>query len=265
MGEADRGARLPGIDTSIANVARVYDYLLGGSENFAADRAMAAELLRLVPETAEAVRQNRGFLRRAIGYLAGEMGVGQFLDLGSGLPTMDNVHQVARRSLPGARVVYVDNDPAVVRHTEALLAGTTGVAVIHEDARNLAGILGRAAGALDLSKPVALVMAAIMHFIPDADEPQEIVRRYVDALVPGSYLVLSHASVLAADPDMAEAARRYASSSAGSFIIRMPDEVAAFFDGLDLLEPGLVSAALWRATQAEPTGRGFLAGVGRKH
>jgi SAM-dependent methyltransferase len=264
MGEADRGARLPGIDSSIANVARVYDFLLGGSENFPADRAMAAELLRLVPETAEAVRRNRAFLRRAIGYLTGEMGVGQFLDIGSGLPTMDNVHQVARRSLPGARVVYVDNDPAVVRHTEALLDGTSGVIVINEDARNPTGILGQASGALDLSRPVALVLAAIMHFIPDADGPQEIVRRYVDALAPGSFLVLSHASVLTADPDSAEAARTYASSSAGSFIIRSPDEIATFFEGLDLLEPGLVDAALWRTTHAEPIKRRFLAGVGRK-
>lgn len=264
MGEADRGARLPGIDTSIANVARVYDYLLGGSENFPADRAMAAEMIRLVPETAEAVRRNRAFLGRAIGYLAGEAGVGQFLDIGSGLPTMDNVHQVARRSLPGARVVYVDNDPMVVRHTEALLDGTTGVTVIQEDARNPADILGRAAGALDLSRPAALVLAAILHFIPDADQPQEVVRRYVDALAPGSYLVLSHASELTADPDTAAAARTYASSSAGSFIIRTPSEIAAFFDGLDLLEPGLVDAALWRTTQAEPTQRRFLAGVGRK-
>jgi hypothetical protein len=264
MGEPDRGARLPGIDTSIANVARVYDYLLGGSENFSADRAMAAQLLSLVPETAEAVRRNRAFLQRAIGCLAGEMGVAQFLDIGSGLPTMDNVHQVARRSLPGAQVVYVDNDPVVIRHTEALLDGTTGVTVIHEDARNPAGILSRAAEALDLSRPVALVLAAIMHFIPDADQPREIVRRYVDALAPGSYLVLSHASVLAADPDTSEAVRTYASSSAGSFIIRAPEEIATFFDGLDLLEPGLVDAALWRTTHAEPTQRRFLAGVGRK-
>ena len=264
MGKADRGARLPGIDTSIASAARVYDYLLGGSENFPVDRAMAAELLRLVPQTAEAVRRNRAFLRRAVGYLAGEVGVGQFLDIGSGLPTMDNVHQVARRSLSSARVVYVDNDPMVVRHTEALLAGTTGVTVVHEDVRNPAGILGRAAGVLDLSRPIALVLAAIMHFIPGADHPQAIVHRYIDALAPGSYLVLSHAAMQAADPDTAEAAREYASSSAGSFIIRTPEEVAAFFDGLDLLEPGLVDAGRWRTTQAEPIEPGFLAGVGRK-
>jgi SAM-dependent methyltransferase len=255
---------LPGIDTGIANAARVYDYLLGGSENFPADRAMAAEMLRLVPETAEAVRRNRAFLRRAVGFLAGEMGIGQFLDIGSGLPTMDNVHQVARRSLPDARVVYVDIDPAVVRHTEALLAGTTGLTVIQQDTRNPEGVLGRAAAALDFSRPVALVLVAIMHFIPDADQPQEIVRRYARALAPGSYLVLSHASVLAADPDVAEAASTYASSSAGSFIIRTPNEVAAFFDGFDLLEPGLVEAGLWRTAQAEPIEPGFLAGIGRK-
>jgi hypothetical protein len=264
MGEADRGTQLSGIDTSIANVARVYDYLLGGSANFPADQAMAAELLRLVPETAEAVRRNRAFLRRAIGYLAGELGVGQFLDIGSGLPTMDNVHQVARSSVPGARVVYVDNDPAVVRHTEQLLAGTTGVTVLDEDARNPEGILRRSAEALDLSSPVALVLVAVLHFIPDADGPQEIVRRYTQALAPGSYLVLSHASVLAAGHDLALAARTYSASSAGSFIIRTPAEVAAFFAGFDLLEPGLVEAGLWRTAGAKPVEPGFLAGVGRK-
>jgi SAM-dependent methyltransferase len=264
MAEADQEARLSGIDTSVANVARVYDYLLGGSENFPADRAMAAELLRLVPETAEAVRRNRAFLQRAIGYLAGEVGIDQFLDIGSGLPTMDNVHQVARRSLPDARVVYVDNDLAVVRHTEKLLGGITGVTVIHEDARNPAGILGRAAGELDLSRPVALALVATMHFIPDADGPQEIVRSYLDALAPGSYLVLSHASMHAADPDMTEAAGKYASSSAGSLIIRTPDQVAAFFAGLELLEPGLVDVASWGTSHTEPFSRGFLAGVGRK-
>jgi SAM-dependent methyltransferase len=264
MGEADRSLQLPGIDTSIANVARVYDYLLGGTENFPADQAMAVGLLRLVPETAEAVRRNRAFLQRAIGYLAGEMGVGQFLDIGSGLPTMDNVHQAARRSLPAARVVYVDNDPAVVRHTEQLLTGTPGVTVIHEDARNPAGIIGRAAEALDLSRPVALVLVAVMHFIADADGPQEIVSTLARALAPGSYLVLSHASVLTADPGVAQAARTYSSSSAGSFILRTPDEVAAFFDGFDLVAPGLVEAGLWRTAQAKPIEPGFLAGVGRK-
>jgi SAM-dependent methyltransferase len=264
MGEPDHRTRLPGVDTSIANVARVYDYFLGGSENFPADRAMAAELLRLVPETAEAVRRNRAFVRRAIGYLAGGTCVDQFLDIGSGLPTMDNVHQVARRSLPDARVVYVDKDPDVARHTETLLAGTSGVVMIRADVRDPAGILRQAAETLDLSRPVVLVLAAIMHFIPDADAPLEIVRRYLDVLAPGSYLVLSHASMLAPDADTTEAARTYASSSARSFIIRTPDEVAAFFEGLDLLEPGIVEAGLWRTTRSEPVEPCFLAGAGRK-
>jgi SAM-dependent methyltransferase len=262
--DADQGVRLPGVDTTVPNVARVYDYFLGGSDNFPADRAMAAELTRLVPETADLVRENRAFLGRAIGYLAGEVGIGQFIDIGSGLPTMENVHQIAQRPLPGARVVYTDNDPAVVRHTEALLTGTAGVTVIQEDVRNPARILESAAGALDLSRPTALVLVAIMHFIPDADQPHEIVRRYVDALAPGSYLVLTHASTTAPDGDTAKAARRYASSSAGSFVLRTPDEVAAFFDGLDLLDPGLVYAANWRHANAEPPDRGFLGGVARK-
>src|SRR5579859_3033152 len=236
----DNGEELvfPGIDTSTPNTARVYDYLLGGTNSFPADRAMAQELLRLNPETGQRVRENRDFLGRAVRDLATTKGISQFLDVGSGLPTNDNVHQIVQRISADSRVVYVDNDPVVVRHAELLLTGIGHVSVLEEDVRNPASVLDRAKSMLDLSQPVALLLVAVLHFIPDSDGPREIVRQYLDALAPGSYLVLTHACAPAPIPVAQAAAAKYSSNSAGSFTLRTEAEIAAFFDGLDLLKPG---------------------------
>lgn len=258
---------LPGIDTSTPNTARVYDYLLGGTNSFPADRAMADELLRLIPDTGQRVRENREFLGRAVRYLATTEGITQFLDIGSGLPTNDNVHQITQRITADSQVVYVDHDPMVVRHAELLLAGTGGVTVFRDDVRNPGSVLDQAGAMLDLSQPVALLLVAILHFIPDADGPREIVRQYLDALAPGSYLVLTHASAPASTPVAQEAAVKYNSNSAGSFTLRTDAGIGAFFDGLDLLEPGLVYAGAWRPDAPSQTNTdlgGFLAGVGAK-
>jgi S-adenosyl methyltransferase len=212
MVENGEDPALPGIDTSTPNTAGVYDYLLGGTNSFPADQAMAKELLRLVPDTGRQIRENREFLGRAVRDLVTTKGITQFLDIGSGLPTNDNVHQIAQRTSADSRVVYVDHDPMVVRHAELLLAGTNGVTIFQEDVRNPANVLERAEAVLDLSQPVALLLVAILHFVPDA-------------------------------------------------------EIGTFFDGLDLLEPGLALAGEWRPDGTRPVRDdpvGFLAGVGRK-
>lgn len=268
MEETGEDSALPGIDTSTPNTARVYDYLLGGTNSFPADRAMAQELLRLVPDTAQRIRENRGFLGRAVRDLVATHGITQFLDIGSGLPTNDNVHQIAQRISTDSRVVYVDHDPMVVRHAELLLAGTRGVTIFKEDVRNPGNVLERAKALLDLSQPVALLLVAILHFVPDSDSPGRIVRQYLDALAPGSYLVLTHACAPAQASGAQEAAAKYNSNSAGSFNLRAAAEIGAFFEGLDLLEPGLVYAGQWRSETPTPVSTdlsGFLAGVGRKY
>lgn len=267
MTEDDGGPVLPGIDTSTPNTARVYDYLLGGTNSFPADRAMAQELLRLVPDTRERIRENREFMGRAVRDLVTAQGITQFLDIGSGLPANDNVHQIVQRISADSSVVYVDHDPMVVRHGELLLAGADGVTIFQEDVRNPGNVLERAKTMLDLSQPVALLLVAILHFVPDADGPRDIIRQYLDSLAPGSYLVLTHACAPAQAQTAQEAAAKYNSNSAGSFNLRTEAEIGAFFDGLDLLEPGLVYAGQWRPEVAGPVNTdqgGFLAGVGRK-
>jgi hypothetical protein len=228
---------------------------------------MAQELLRLVPDTRQRIRENREFLGRAVRDLVTTKGITQFLDIGSGLPTNDNVHQIAQRMSADSRVVYVDHDPMVVRHAELLLAGTGGVTIFQEDVRSPGSVLERAKAMLDLSQPVALLLVAILHFVPDTDAPGDIVRQYLNALAPGSYLVLTHATAPAQAQTAQEAAAKYNSNSAGSFSLRTDAEIGAFFDGLDLLEPGLAYAGEWRsdaAGQVNTDHGGFLGGVGRK-
>jgi S-adenosyl methyltransferase len=257
----------PAFDTSVANQARMYDYLLGGKDNYAADRAATEALLKIYPEMALAARSNRAFLGRAVRYLAGEAGMRQFLDIGTGIPTAGNTHQVAQEIAPESRVVYVDYDPIVLSHARALLtshpAGATNY--IHADVRDTAAILTQARELLDFTRPVAVMLLAILHVIPDADDPHGIVAALMDALPSGSYLVISHpASDLLsreARDGLEDLSDRIMQQKVTS---RSREQMARFFAGLDLVAPGLVRIGEWRQ---DPDPAGWPAGwcaVGRK-
>jgi hypothetical protein len=237
-----------GVDEHVPNVARIYDYLLGGKDNFAADRAAAAKIAETAPEVVQRVRENREFLGRVVGFLSA-LGIRQFLDIGAGLPTRDSVHQVARRVVPAARVAYVDYDPVVVGHAQVLLAADPDAIVIEADVREPAAILRRVTGQgfIDLDQPVAILMLAVLHFIPDTAQAAQIVAAFREQMAAGSYLAITHATAgnMSAG-DLAQAAQIYASSSAGSITLRSPGQVEALFDGLELEEPGVVPAAHWR-------------------
>ncbi len=250
------------------NIARIYDYFLGGTNNLPADRAAAEQIIRVQPDVPQMVRENRAFLGRAVRYLAGDAGVRQFLDVGAGLPTMDNVHQIAQRSAPEARVVYADNDPAVVAEARTLLTGTAGVGAIGADIRDPDGILDYPVTGemLDLTRPVGLFFVAILHFLADEDQPHDLVRRYLGRLVPGSYLVITHARALAQTAaESQDAARSYNASTGNALKLRSIARITAFFDGLEILEPGVVNIASWPGTPDGPQARaeGFYGGIGR--
>jgi hypothetical protein len=255
-----------GLDTTIANVARVYDYMLGGKDNFAADRELATRLLQAFPQSARIARENRRFLGRAVRYCA-EQGAGQFLDLGSGLPTMDNVHEAACRVIPGAAVVYVDNDRVALTHANALLATSDAVAAIWGDIREPHKVLASVAngGVIDLSQPVVVLLVAVLHFITDDEDPWGIVKVFRDAMPAGSYLVLSHATHDALPEESARARSMYRGASS-PLVTRSYDEIAAFFTGLELAAPGLVSTTHWRPRGPVRTSKkaDLYAGVGRK-
>jgi SAM-dependent methyltransferase len=258
----------PDVDLDRPSAARVYDYLLGGSHNFAVDREVAEGVLRFAPDARAAAHANRAFLHRAVAYLV-SAGVRQFLDLGSGIPTLGNVHEVARGAAPDARVVYVDIDPVAVAHSRALIGESADVAVIHADVREPRLILDDPDlhELIDFSRPVGLLMVALLHFIPDSDRPAEIIARFRDALAPGSHLVISQVGSGPVSAPGQEAHDRYV--RAAPVTLRSRGEVTAFFDGFELVEPGLVEPAEWRPESPElvryfqdiPT----LAGVGIKH
>jgi len=237
------------------NIARVYDYLLGGSHNFAADRAAAEEFLARWPDAPETMRLNRAFLGRAVRYLAAQAGIRQFLDIGSGIPTMGNVHAIAEQEAPDARIVYVDNDEVAVLHSRAILARDDNAIAIQADLRRPQEILGNRhlRDLLDLSQPAALLLVAVLHFLPDADDPAALVGQLRDALAPGSYVVMSHGTTDGQPPNVAEAMAHYNQTTA-PFRPRTYAEVRAFFDGLELIEPGLVHIPLWRPGQPEEIG-----------
>jgi hypothetical protein len=247
-------ADVPGIDTSVAHPARVYDYWLGGKDNFAADREAGELALQAYPQLAQAMRSNRAFLARAVSLLAGEIGIRQFLDIGTGIPTADNTHQVAQRVAPDCRIVYVDNDPVVVLHAQALLKSTAEGACeyIHADLHDADSILEAAAKTLDFTQPVALMLLAVLQFISDDEDPYALVARTVAALPTGSYLVISHPTD-ALYPDKqgnpnkkGESMARYNERVASTATLRGKAETARFFDGLDLAEPGIVGVSEWR-------------------
>jgi SAM-dependent methyltransferase len=263
----DRSAQPFGIDPAIATAARMYDYWLGGHDNFAADRIAALKVMEAAPEAPQVARQNRAFLGRTVAYLAGPAGVGQFLDLGTGLPTRGNVHQIAQQANPAARVVYADNDPAVIAHSRALKTGP-GVAVVDADLRDPGKILGHPAAArlIDFAQPVAILFVAVLHFVGDADDPHAVVGEYLAAVAPGSFLVISHVTGDPGPKTAADVAGVYAATT-NPATPRSRDRIAAFFEGLDLIEPGLVPVAQWRPDetgQAEPAAEWMLGGVAGK-
>ena len=245
---SDREGPPPDIDISVAHVARVYDYWLGGKTNFASDRIAGQAALRAAPHVVEGVRGNRAFLARAVRYLVGEAGIRQFLDIGTGIPAADNTHEVAQDLAPECRVVYVDNDPIVLAHARALLtSGTKGAtAYLDEDLRDVAEIVSAAAAMLDFAEPVAVMLIGILQCIPDEDDPAGIVKRLMGAVPAGSYLAISHP---ASDIDIVgirNLASRLHELMPMELRFRSRAEVAALFDGLELVEPGLVRVPEWR-------------------
>jgi hypothetical protein len=263
------------INTGAPNAARIYDYFLGGKDNFPADREVADQVVAIAPVARQVVEDNRAFLRRVVRYLTREAGIRQFIDLGSGLPTQGNVHEIAQDIAPDARVLYVDNDAMVVAHSRALLAGNNTVA-IQADLREPDAILGDAdvRELIDFDRPVALLLVAILHFIPDDQDPLGIVARFREALPAGSHLAISHGTRdIPARPDMSAEAmaemgakvERLYQLTTTSLVTRTRAQVERFFDGFDLLEPGLVEIQRWRPDdRASTLPGGFYGGVGRR-
>ncbi|MDV9178024.1 SAM-dependent methyltransferase [Streptomyces sp. W16] len=248
--------------------ARVWNFLLGGKDNYAADREAGEMIIKMFPDIALLARLQRGFLVRAVHYLAAEAGIRQFLDIGTGLPTVDNTHEVAQRIAPESRIVYVDNDPLVLVHAQALLTSTPegACAYVEADVRDPEGILEAAARTLDFSKPIALTMLGILGQIPDSDEPEAVVARFLDALPPGSYLALTDGTDT--NPALNQAISVYNANSASSYYLRSPERVAAFFEGLEAVEPGIVPISRWRPEPVDvgrdPSDADTMCGIGRK-
>jgi hypothetical protein len=234
------------LDATVAHSARVWNYLLEGKDNFTPDREAGDVIVRMFPGIAHLARLQRQFLVQSIRYLAGEAGVRQYLDIGTGLPTADNTHEVAQEIAPAARIVYVDNDPMVFAHAQALLLSAPGGVTdyIEADVRDPATILEQAAGTLDFSQPVALVMLGIMGQLPDSEQPHALLRRYLDALPAGSYLALCDGT--STSPALNGAVDSYNKNSASSYHLRSPERVAAFFDGLTPVAPGVVPCSQWQ-------------------
>ncbi|MDJ0382807.1 SAM-dependent methyltransferase [Streptomyces sp. G-G2] len=264
----------PGIDISVPSVSRIYDYYLGGSHNFEVDRQAARRAMEFIPGLPKIMQANRAFMRRAVRYAASE-GITQFLDIGSGIPTFGNVHEIAQAASPEARVVYVDHDPVAVAHSQAVLAGTERTGIVAADLRKPQDILEspEVTGLLDLDRPVALLLVAVLHFLEDADEPYASVAALRDALAPGSLLVLTHASY-----EGVPVAEEVAGGAVGVYrdirsplVMRSGEDIGRFFDGFEWVEPGLVSMPQWRPESAEdgevqedPYAFSGFAGVGRK-
>jgi hypothetical protein len=260
----------PEIDTTVPQSARIWNYWLGGTDNYPVDRAAGDQYREIFPGIIDIARASRRFLTRAVGYLAGEASMRQFLDVGTGLPTADNTHQVAQRVAPESRIVYVDNDPLVLAHARALLTSTPqGVTrYLHADLREPDKILEAAARTLDLGRPVALMLMGIVGHIGDYDEARSIVKRLLDALPSGSHLALNDGTNVISKA-FAEAQEGYNRSGAVPYHLRSPEEIAGFFEGLELVEPGVVSVPRWRTDPAEAVGDlpaevDAFGGVGRK-
>jgi hypothetical protein len=246
MNQEPRSDTEPRIDTTVPHSARIWNYWLGGKDNYPVDREAGDRFLAVYPGMTDVARAVRHFLARTVRYLAGEAGIRQFLDVGTGLPTVDNTHEVAQRAAPDARIVYVDNDPLVLLHARALLTSTPdGVTdYIDADARDPGAILRRAAATLDFDRPVAVMMLGIMGHISDEEDPRSIVAELMRGLPSGSHLVLSDGTDLSRE--RAQAHDQYAGTGAVPYHLRSPERIAGYFDGLDLLEPGVVPVSRWR-------------------
>jgi SAM-dependent methyltransferase len=260
----------PGTDTQRANVARVYDYWLGGSHNFLADQDLARAISAVEPNVRVFAQANRAFLGRAVRHLAAA-GIRQFLDIGSGIPTEGNVHEVAQQAAPGARVVYADIDPVAIAHSKAILAGHPDAAVINADLREPEKILARddVRRLIDFSQPTAVLLMVVLHFLTDADDPWQVVATLRDALAPGSYLVIGHGTDAGSPARVGPASEMYNRSVATQVKLRSHTEILRFFDGFELVEPGLVYVPLWRPDSpadvpGDPARFWCQAGVGRK-
>ncbi|MER5390414.1 SAM-dependent methyltransferase [Saccharopolyspora sp. NPDC002686] len=245
---AELFAKLAGVDRTKPNPARMYDYYLGGVHNFEADREAAEEVLTMLPETRTFARENRAFLQRVVRYLVDEVGIDQFLDLGSGIPTVGNVHEIAQQAHPDARVVYVDHEPVAVAQSQRMLAGNDRAAIIRGDLRHPDLVLQHpdVARLLDLSRPVAVLMVSVFPFISDADDPKGIIAAYRQACAPGSYLALSHSLTPEYWPGEVSQAIELYQSSTHPLHLRDPEQVEALFDGYELVDPGVVFTSAWR-------------------
>ncbi len=251
------------VDTSVPHSARVWNYWLGGKDNFPADRELGDRVFEVYPDIVHVARAQREFLARAITFLAGEVGIRQFLDIGTGLPTADNTHEVAQRIAPDSRIVYVDNDPLVLVHARALLTSAVGGATAYVDAdvRDPDRILAEAAEVLDFSQPVALVMFGILGNVADTGEAQAIAKRLLDGVPSGSYLTLNDGT----HGEAVDKAIEITQADGHPYNLRTPDQVTSFFDGLEVVEPGIVSTPLWRpAAGVDPQPLFIYGGVGRK-
>jgi hypothetical protein len=258
-----------GIDLNRPSNARLYDYFLGGAHNFAVDRDLAGMIEKMTPNIGETMRANRAFLRRAVTYLVGE-GVRQFLDIGSGIPTVGNVHQVARAATPDARVLYVDVDPVAVTHSRAILREDAQTDVLAADLREPERILAgaRASGLFDFDRPVAVLVLGVLHFIPDGDDPAGIMARLRDAVAPGSFLAISHVTHEGQPPEVLKAFEM-SKRTAEEIVPRTHAEIAGYFGDLTFVEPGLVHIPLWRPEDPADLGEhperiNAYAGVARK-
>ena len=261
----------PEINTNVAHSARVYNYWLGGKDNFAADRTLGDAIIKAVPSTVFGARANRAFLGRAVRYLAAEAGIRQFLDIGTGIPTADNTHEVAQAAAPDSRVLYVDNDPIVLAHARALMtshpAGST--AFIHADLPDPDKILNdpKLLATLDLGRPVALMLIAVLHFLTGEDNPRGIVSTLLDALPSGSYLAITHLTADFVSPEEAAVAKAAGRDAGVMYAPRTLAEVTEFFSGLDLVDPGVVPLLDWRpdgGAPESPRAASVYAAIGRK-
>jgi hypothetical protein len=262
--QEDRAARF---DSSRPHIARMYDYWLGGKNYYPADQEAAEKVIAALPETRASVRANRAFLHRAVHQLAADAGIRQFLDIGTGLPSTGNTHEVAQSAAPESRIVYVDNDPIVLVHAEALLASDPRGATdyIEADVRDPATILDRARATLDFDRPIALMLVAILHCVPERDDPLAIVTTLKDALPSGSYLVLSHPALDAGDMAEVQQRQNQTMPADAQVTYRSREQVSRFFGDWELLEPGVVSTTQWRpGTGVSPRPMPLWAGVARK-
>jgi hypothetical protein len=259
---------LPRLDANTPTSARVYDYLLGGSHNFAVDRDAAQDLIAAFPPLPRVLAAGRAFLRRAVRFLAAERGIGQFLDLGSGIPTARNVHEVAQAVSPVARIAYVDIDPVAVVHSRSILRGAGHVVCVQGDLLDPGAIRGDPAvrAVIDFARPVAVILSAVLHFVPDDDQAAAVVDGYLDGAAPGSYLLISHHGRESDRADEARARDIY-SSAVQPLIPRSRDQVTALFRDTEIIEPGVVLTTQWRpASGGPPPDEPYLgyAGLGRK-